>query len=203
MTRVRSKSEEKRALILSAATKLFSEQGFSNTSMDQIAKEAGVSKQTVYSHFGNKDELFIESISSNCVSCLVVDLVSDKLDNPEQALLVIARNFISMLLSQDAVDMHRTCVAESISYPHVSRLFYEAGPQKMIGELNKVMAEFNRRGLLDIPDTHFAAVQFLSAMKGEICMQIEYNVEEVLTETQNNAYIENTVAMFLRAYQPY
>ena len=55
MVNVRSKSESKRKQILDAATILFTEQGYSSTSMDLIAKNANVSKQTVYSHFGNKD----------------------------------------------------------------------------------------------------------------------------------------------------
>lgn len=200
MTRPRTKSEEKRALIQGAATKLFCEQGFAATSMEKIAKEAGVSKQTVYSHFGNKDELFIDAISCKCVSYQIVDLVSDKLDQPQQALTVIATNFIDMLLSRGAVDMHRTCVAESISYPHVSRLFYAAGPQRMITELDKVMAEFVKRRSLNIPNTRYAAVQFLCAIKGEICMQIEYNVEKTLSTSEIKEYIDNTVTMFIRGY---
>jgi len=201
MTRPRTKSEEKRVLIQHAATKLFCELGFAATSMDKIAKEAGVSKQTVYSHFGNKDELFIDAISCKCASYKVVDLVNDKLDEPQQALIVIATNFIDLLLSQEAVEMHRTCIAESISYPHVSRLFHAAGPERMISEIEKVMVEFVKRDLLKIPNTRYAAVQFLCAMKGEICMQIEYNVENILSASEITAYIENTVAMFLRAYQ--
>ena len=51
-------SEAKRQGILEAATRLFTEQGYDGTSVDDIAAEAGVSKQTVYSHFGNKEKLF-------------------------------------------------------------------------------------------------------------------------------------------------
>ena len=50
----RPKSQEKQQQILTSAACLFLKQGFSNTSMDLIANEADVSKQTVYSHFKNK-----------------------------------------------------------------------------------------------------------------------------------------------------
>ena len=66
MKKPRTKSEEKRQQIIEASTCLFSELGFAQTSMDKIAKKAGVSKQTVYSHFGSKDELFVNAISSKC-----------------------------------------------------------------------------------------------------------------------------------------
>ena len=54
----RPKSEEKRTSIRESAARLFLDEGFERTSMDSIANAAGVSKQTVYSHFENKDELF-------------------------------------------------------------------------------------------------------------------------------------------------
>ncbi|HET6586161.1 MAG TPA: helix-turn-helix domain-containing protein, partial [Oleiagrimonas sp.] len=49
---------EKRAAILAASIDLFTRQGFEGTSMDAVATAAGVSKLTVYSHFGDKDNLF-------------------------------------------------------------------------------------------------------------------------------------------------
>ncbi|MBP7665126.1 MAG: TetR/AcrR family transcriptional regulator, partial [Shewanella sp.] len=54
-----SRSEQKRQQVLVAAIDLFCRQGFPHTSMDEVAKLAGVSKQTVYSHYGSKDELFV------------------------------------------------------------------------------------------------------------------------------------------------
>ena len=49
----RPKSMEKRNQILSSASQLFLQDGFTNTTMDNVAKQSGVSKQTVYSHFAN------------------------------------------------------------------------------------------------------------------------------------------------------
>lgn len=200
MSKPRSKSEEKRQAITAAATKLFTELSFSQTSMDKVAKEAGVSKQTVYSHFGSKDELFVDTISQKCAAHKMDDLASHKLDDPEEALLTIAFSFLELVLSKEAVAMHRTCVAESESYPHVSRLFYAAGPKKALSEVTKCMAEFNKRGLLNIPEPRFAAVQFIAMVKGEICMQTDYNIEQRVDDETVKNYVHHSVAMFLRAY---
>lgn len=51
-------SEQKRVHILDAAEQLFFENGVANTSMDEVAKTAAVSKRTVYNHFETKDALF-------------------------------------------------------------------------------------------------------------------------------------------------
>lgn len=48
----------KREAILEAATVAFRDEGYETTSMDRIAELAGVSKRTVYNHFGNKEGLF-------------------------------------------------------------------------------------------------------------------------------------------------
>lgn len=200
MNKPRSKSEEKRQQIIEASTRLFTEQGFAQTSMDQVAKAAGVSKQTVYSHFGSKDELFVDAVSRKCVSHNMAGLMHDKIDDPQQALSDMAFSFIDLLLTEEVVSTHRTCVGESEAYPHVSRLFYSAGPERTITEIAECMALFDQRGLLSISEPRFAAVQLLCMVKGEICLQSEYNVEKRLSDDKVKAYIHSCVAMFLRGY---
>src|ERR1700751_4544390 len=52
--------------ILAAAKRTFLAGGFGAVSMDTIAREAGVSKATVYAHFGSKEELFGAVIGGEC-----------------------------------------------------------------------------------------------------------------------------------------
>jgi len=49
--------EERRRQILTAATKLFSQQGFYRTTIQAIAKEAGVSTGLIYQYFHDKDDV--------------------------------------------------------------------------------------------------------------------------------------------------
>src|SRR3984957_10945617 len=72
----RPKDMEKRAAILAAAKALFIRNAFAGTSMDAIAADAGVSKLTVYSHFGDKDNLFREVIRSRIQDLLPEDIYS-------------------------------------------------------------------------------------------------------------------------------
>ena len=50
---------EKRQQLIETATRLFAEHGFHATGIDRIAREAGVSKKTMYSHFRSKEELIL------------------------------------------------------------------------------------------------------------------------------------------------
>ena len=54
----------KRAAIIDGATACFLRTGYAGTSVDAIADRAGVSKQTVYEHFGGKEQLFTEIVMS-------------------------------------------------------------------------------------------------------------------------------------------
>src|SRR5215204_5592639 len=49
---------DKREAILTAALRVFSQQGYERASVDEIAAEAGVAKPTIYNHFGTKEQLF-------------------------------------------------------------------------------------------------------------------------------------------------
>ncbi len=51
----------RREIILQVAYEKFSKKGY-NTSLSEIAKEAGIKKQTIYNYYENKDELFFEMI---------------------------------------------------------------------------------------------------------------------------------------------
>ncbi len=62
----RPKDLEKRKHIVEAAKKLFLKLGYHGSSMNQIAKEAGVTKLTVYNHFQDKETLFSCAIEETC-----------------------------------------------------------------------------------------------------------------------------------------
>src|SRR4051812_4633149 len=76
----RPKDMEKRALILDAARTLFAQSSFNGTSMDAVAAAAGVSKLTVYSHFGDKDNLFREVIRAHVQDKLPAELFTKRPD---------------------------------------------------------------------------------------------------------------------------
>ncbi|TLU61703.1 TetR/AcrR family transcriptional regulator [Thalassotalea litorea] len=200
MPKVRSKSEEKRQQIYDAATQLFCDNGFAATSMDLVAKNAGVSKQTVYSHFGSKDELFVATITARCEQFLSTSTTSPKDSDPYTTLCQYAEHFLALLLSKEALAIHRICINESMSHPLVSRLFFKAGPERVIAEMRTILDEYKQQNILAIDDVHIAAIQFLSVIKGEIWMHKEYNIEKPISGDQVKVYIQSTVQHFLAGY---
>jgi TetR/AcrR family transcriptional repressor of mexJK operon len=200
MVNVRSKSENKGKQILAAATELFTEQGYSSTSMDLIAKKAAVSKQTVYSHFGSKDELFAASIKQKCDSYHMVDFSRSNSTKLDEILFTLAKRFLAMLTSKEAIAVHKICAYESKSYPQLSELFFKEGPERLTNEVANLMQEFNDKKQLQIDDCRFAALQFLHLSKGEAWMRVEFNTKKQLCEEEIDRYLKSSIAMFIKGY---
>jgi TetR/AcrR family transcriptional repressor of mexJK operon len=200
MVNKRSKNEAKRQQILDSAINLFTEQGYAAASMDLIAKNADVSKQTVYSHFGSKDDLFSASIEHICESLHILDLSMDDLSDAKRILLQLAQRFTEVITSKQACAAHKICAFESNAYPQVSDIFYQAAPLKVTNEVAILMKKLHQQKILHINNPRHAAIQFLNMMKGELWMQIEFNTKERITAKEVQKYLHDSVEFFIRGY---
>jgi TetR/AcrR family transcriptional repressor of mexJK operon len=199
----RPKDLEKRAAILEAAKSLFPLHGFDGVSMDAIAAEAGVSKLTVYSHFKDKDALFRETVRVKCEEQLPAALFMADLKGPiRKQLRSIAKGFFGLIMSDEAISMHRMMHAQARGDAKLPRLFWEAGPQRITEGMAEFLAAEVAAGQLDIPDLHRAASQFLCLLKGEPHARLMCGICGPMTAREIDAHIDATVDFFLRAYAP-
>lgn len=197
----RPKDLTKRAAILEAAKRMFTAQGFDGTSMDQIAAQAGVSKLTVYSHFGDKEALFVEAVRGVCED-LMPDLFIADHEGPLQAqLTAIAHAFFKLITSDEALSTHRMMMTRS-SDQHVCQMFWEAGPKRVQQAFAAFLQERMEHGELDVPDIPRAASQFFCLLKGELHTLMASGLCDTPSQETVNAHIDATVDLFLRAHAP-
>jgi len=124
----RPKSEQKRTQILQGAAELLLANGYSHTSMEAVAKASGVSKQTVYSHFTNKDALYRAVIENKCEQYQIENASMCVASEPLVDILTgIGYNFIQLLQDENVIAMYKVVIGESSQNKHVAQLFYEAG----------------------------------------------------------------------------
>ncbi len=189
----RPKDLEKRAGILEAAKDLFLARGFEATSMDAVAQAAGVSKLTVYNHFQDKDTLFLSAVKSKCEERLPHLLFSGQLvGSVREQLLAIVR-----------VAMHRMIAAEGgRGQSHLGQLFYEAGPQRTLDEMQQFLEHARARGLLEVDDPARAAGHFFCMIKGVDHMRMLCACEQPMSPAQTAAHLDSVVDLFLRACAP-
>ena len=117
--------------ILAAAKRTFLQRGFGAVSMDAIAREAGVSKATVYAHFAGKEELFGAVIGRECERFLA-SFSAGELDpgDVRASLTVLGRRFLELVLSPDGLALHRIILAEVTRFPMLGEVFWRAGPER-------------------------------------------------------------------------
>ncbi|HZX78148.1 TetR/AcrR family transcriptional regulator [Lysobacter sp.] len=197
----RPKDLGKRAAILEAAKRMFTQHGLDGVSMDQIAAEAGVSKLTVYSHFGDKEALFVAAVESHCDLSLPSSLFEPSPETPlRERLLEIAHAFYSMVTAPEAVAGHRMLCSPQMAASSLPRRFWEAGPMRVQGDFAALLERRIAAGELDIPDVPRAAGQFFALLKGEphACM-VFGGPGPAAAEIE--AHLAAAVDLFLRAYQ--
>jgi TetR/AcrR family transcriptional regulator, mexJK operon transcriptional repressor len=201
LKKTKSRSEIKREQILHSAIELFCIQGFPNTSMDEVAKLAGVSKQTVYAHFGSKDDLFVAAIESRCIAHqLTGNLLFDP-KHPEVSILRFSRQFGEMIVSHETMAVFKTCVAQAESHPELPRLFFNAGPKHVLGLLSGFLQQVDKQGAYHFPKPHDSAIRLCLMLFGELKLRLELGLEVEELRLSRDAYIEETAQMFLRAHR--
>lgn len=188
-------------IVIRAAWQLFLEQGFSATSMDAIAKAAGVSKATLYAYFPSKEALFASLIVAECES-LQRDLPVPKLSaGLSEALRDFARQYLHTFIHRKDVAFVRIIANESGRFPVLARLFYESGPEATIRRLAQFLEEARAAKVLEFDDPMEAAKQFLSLVRGELPLLIVLGLSD-LTEEAIEQEIEAGLKFFLKACQP-
>ncbi len=162
-------SGSKAESILAAAKRTFLASGFGAVSMDTIAREAGVSKATVYAHFAGKEELFGAVIGRECERFLA-SFSAGELDprDVRASLTVLGRRFLELVLSPDGIALHRIILAEVTRFPMLGEVFWRAGPERQRVQIEGFLQSAAASGTLSFHDTRLAAEQFLSLIRGEI-----------------------------------
>jgi TetR/AcrR family transcriptional repressor of mexJK operon len=147
--------------ILDAATTLFLRNGYLGTSVDDIAALAHVSKQTVYTHFADKEQLFAELVRGNIARVdTFIQSVTDRLGQTnalEDDLRAFARQHVRAVLLPEAVQLRRLVIGEAGRFPALAREYYERVPRRVIVALAEQLRRLAERGLLAIQDAGIAA----------------------------------------------
>lgn len=193
--------EAKRDAILEAARKVFMEVGFGAASMDSIANVARVSKQTVYNHFGSKEELFAAMIRYWVDQKITVFTEAARSGKPDETLRAVAHQFLDHGAAEQRVAMYRILMGEAPRFPELGEIFYKAGPAVVRKFLADYLAEQQARGVMRVENPRLAAEQFFGMLNG--CQfKAQLGIEELPSKEAIDTYIEHAVALFMRALAP-
>jgi TetR/AcrR family transcriptional repressor of mexJK operon len=203
------RSARKHRAIMEAATALFLRDGYRSTSMDQVAADAAVSKQTVYKHFADKEQLFREIVlgvtanSEAIITDLTSVLLSNNIESPADLRTVLtdlARRYIDGVLRPNVLSLRRLIIAEAERFPDLARTYFEQAPSRGIEVIADALQAFDRRGLLDLGDARLAAAQFAYLVLGIPQDRAQFCPLERPSPAERDRLATEAVRVFLAAY---
>ncbi|MGA4797490.1 TetR/AcrR family transcriptional regulator [Streptomyces lavendulocolor] len=199
-----NRSERKHQAILDAATTVFLNKGYLGTSMDDIARLAAVSKQTVYKHFVDKEKLFTEIVMATTdridgVIDLVADIPADA-EHLEENLTRLARGFLTTLTRPDVLRLRRLVIANAEAFPELGAAWYEQGFERVLATLAATFRRLTDRGLLHTEDPLLAAHHFAGLLLWIPVNRAMFHGGPQHSEDDLDAYAAGGVRAFLAAH---
>jgi TetR/AcrR family transcriptional regulator, mexJK operon transcriptional repressor len=199
-----SRSARKRLGIIEAATAVFLRNGYLGTSMDEIAALAGVSKQTVYKQFADKERLFTEIVLGTIDQVGEpffggIDALEDT-EDLETDLRKVAGQLITIVTDPRLLQLRRLVIGEAGRFPELGRTYYERGPGRSTETLASQFQVLAERGLLRLDDAQLAAQHFNWLVLSIPLNQAMFSVDLDFNPAELDHYADEAVRIFLAAY---
>jgi len=196
--------EAKRVSVIDAAASVFCREGYAGANIDLIAAEAGVSRQTVYNHHGDKEKLFVavvRDLTERCNAGIFATIASfpDQPTDLEADLIAFAvRMNRNCICNRDGRFLRKLIQTEGERYPELFAEWREQGPGRTWSALAARFARLAFSGHLSIGDPDVAARQFFALVNAEL--QITFMLGGVPTEEEVLRSATNGVRTFLSAF---
>jgi TetR/AcrR family transcriptional repressor of mexJK operon len=195
---------DKRRVILDAAAPIFGNEGYERASVDAIAAAAGVSKPTIYSHFGTKEQLFRESVADSAIqqNAEALRAILTLEAGPQRwrsSLYQLGLKLVECQRSSCAMFLQRMIAAESARDPEVYRTVRTRATDPILEALAGRLAMLGNAGHLAIPDPALAARQLLALLGAQVGELTELGTREVPDRVIQRA-VDAAVDTFLRAH---
>lgn len=189
----------KNEAILDAAVEVLAERGVS-ASIEEIARRACVSKQTIYNHYGSKAEL-VRALTDRRAHEMSAPLEGpEALADPAEALADFARALLTHLSHPRTTAFLRMAMAGAAEAPEVAQAVFEAGPKANRARLAEFLKLESAAGRLACPDPAEAAEFFAGMAIGSYQTAALLGVERGLDEAKIDRIAREAAARFLKAY---
>lgn len=185
--------------ILDAALKVFSSTGFSAATMDDIAREAGLSKPTLYQYFEAKNTLFT-AMMLRARGPMMTQFDAGDAVGMVPVLHQFAWNYALTVLSAEYLSLARLIIGEVQRFPEIGRAYQSAGPDMLLQGIIDYLDAQRRAGRLAYDDSELAAQDLWGLILSAPRNKALHEPDTGLTQAELARFINNGLRVFLRAY---
>lgn len=187
--------------ILDAAGALFISRGFYGTNMDEVARQAKVSKLSLYRRFPDKNALFRAVIERKCSEFLPPDLDQVfKGLSPKKKVREFAKAFLHLIMSDDAICIHRMMMAEAETQSDMIKMFYDAGPKPVKAIVDQMMIDFIKAKVIRGNNPQKLRNHLISIIHGsEMYLHRTLNIGKKPTHKEIDSHAAELADLFIRA----
>lgn len=194
-----ARNRKKRELILKTAFDLFMERG-AGMAMEELAAAAGVSKQTIYNHFGSKEGLMAAMTLARVAELTEPLIAAQPGDSSADVLDRFARNYVARVLHPRSIGVMKSLLSEPRALTGFPADFYAIGPARTLQALVDWIAAETRRKRLSVPDPALAAEQFLGSLVGSRQLRQFFVGGEGPNDAETARMASVAVTTFMRAW---
>jgi TetR/AcrR family transcriptional repressor of mexJK operon len=201
-TRARQLAARRQQLI-AVAEQLFLQNGFANTSVNAIVREAGGSLATLYAEFGSKESLFESVLSERAARFFPEERAAPKQPLDAKAeLRALATQMLKRMLSDDGLAVYRLAVHEAPRFPALRKALLEVGMPGLLNRTAQYLQVLVDRGALKIegsPDAmQLAASRFIALVQAQIVFSAACG--GTISARARTTHVNDAVEAFLKVY---
>ncbi|MFD6610352.1 TetR/AcrR family transcriptional regulator [Micromonospora chalcea] len=191
-------AEEKRALIVQAATELFLELGYDRASLARVAADAGVSKATLFKQFPTKAALFDAIVIDSWARNEIADV--PPAGDLAAGLTVLGRHYATLLRRPEMTDLFRIVIAELPRFPELARAHFSQGKLPYFESVRLYLVTEHEAGAADIADPELAATQFLGMISNYLLWPSLVLPDWTVTPDRTTAVVDEAVRTMVARY---
>jgi len=191
--------EETRSIILEAARAEFAHSGYAATSMESLARHAGVSTKTLYRLFPNKPALFEAMVTVRIDRFVsIVKLRACEGGNIETALTEALMVCAELMLDGDVIALQRVILAESDNFPDIAETFYRRAITRTQDTLANWLRAEQKRGAIELDDADAAAGMLLGMLAFQPHRSVMFGHRPAPTREERELRAKTCAKLFLR-----
>jgi AcrR family transcriptional regulator len=202
-----TRTQQTRQRLRAAAHKLFLQQGYLATSIDAILAEAGISsKETLYRHYANKEALFVDVLSHLTMEQPGFPQRLAALPRPHdlpslhQALTILAREILSMMIQPGYLPLVRMIITEGPRFPQLGPLFFSTVTQRGLAIIISLLQAAREQHIIADVDFDTVAHTLLGGLLTYVLINLAFGGEQADTPPLERA--DAVVDIIMRALTP-